>query len=40
MANSRTIHSQVSKPASADKGAVMSGLQAHHCMTPEQWTWL
>jgi len=24
----------------ASKGADMSELQAHHCMTPEQWTWL
>jgi len=38
--NSRTIRSQVSQPASAGKGADMSELQAHHCITPEQWTWL
>ena len=38
--NSRTTTSQVSQPASADKGAGMSELQAHHCMTPEQWTWI
>ena len=36
----RTIRSQVSQPASADKGADMSELQAHHCITPAQWTWL
>jgi len=24
----------------AGKGADMSELQAQHCMTPEQWTWL
>jgi len=23
-----------------DKGADMSELQAHHFITPEQWTWL
>ena len=38
--NSRTIRSQVTQPASAGKGADMSELQAHHCMTPDQWTWL
>jgi len=35
-ANSRTNRSQVSQPASAGKGADMSELQVHHCMTPEQ----
>ena len=35
--NSRTIRSQ---PAFAGKGADTSELQAHHCMAPEQWTWL
>jgi len=38
--NNRTIRSHVSQPASAGKVADMSELQAHHCMTPEQWTWL
>jgi len=33
MTNSRTILSQ---PASTGKGADMSELQAHHCMTSEQ----
>jgi len=37
--SSRTIRSQVLQPASASKWADMSELQAHHCMTPEQWTW-
>ena len=36
----RIIRWQVSQPASAGKGAVMSELQAHHRMTSEQWTWL
>ena len=27
-------------PMPADKGADVSELQAKHCMTPEQWTWL
>ena len=34
--NSRTIPSQASQPASAGKGADISELQAHHCMTSEQ----
>jgi len=34
--NSRKIRSQVWQPTSAGKGADMSELQAHHCMTPEQ----
>jgi len=38
--NSKTILSQVSQPASASKAADMSELQAHHCITPEQYTWL
>jgi len=38
--NSETICSQVWQPASAGKGADVSEPQAHHCMTPEQWTWL
>jgi len=38
--NSRTICSQVSQPASAGKGADMSEMQTHRCMTSEQWTWL
>jgi len=38
--NSRKIRSQVWQPTSAGKGADMSELQAHHCMTPEQWAWL
>jgi len=38
--NCRTIRSQVVQPASAGGGANMSELRAHHCMTPEQWTWL
>ena len=36
--NSRTICLQVWQLAPAGKGADMSELQAHHCMTPEQWT--
>ena len=35
--NSGTVCSQV---ASAGKGADVSELQAQHCMTTEQWTWL
>ena len=27
-------------PMPAGKGADVSELQAPHCMTPEQWTWL
>jgi len=38
--NGKTIRSQVWQPVSAGKGADMSELQAHHCMTSEQWTWL
>jgi len=38
--NTRTIRSQVWQPASAGKGAGIGQLQPHHCMTPEQWTWL
>jgi len=38
--SSRAIYSKVLQPASAGKGADMSELQAHHCMTSEQWTWL
>jgi len=30
--NSRTIHSQVPQPASADKGADMNEMQVDHCM--------
>jgi len=37
---SKTIRSQVEQPAPAGKGADTSELQAHHCMTPEQRTWL
>jgi len=38
---SKTIRSQVSGTyASAGKGADMSEMQAHHCMTPEQGMWL
>jgi len=37
---SRTIRSQVWQPAPTGKGADTSELQAHHCMTPEQRTWL
>jgi len=36
--NSRTIRLQHSHPASAGKGADMSELQSHHCMTPEHGT--
>jgi len=35
--NNRTIASQVTQAASAEKGATMSELQAHDCMTSEQW---
>jgi len=38
--NSRTMLSQVSQRDSADEGAIMSELQAHYCITPEQWSWL
>ena len=38
--NSRTIRSRLSQPASAGKRADMCEQQAHHCMAPEQWTWL
>jgi len=27
-------------PMPAGRGADMDKLQAQHCMTPEQWTWL
>jgi len=33
------MRSQVSQRESAG-GVEMSELQAHHCITPEQWTWL
>jgi len=36
--NSRTIRWQVSQFASVGKGADMSELQSHYCITPEQWT--
>jgi len=32
--NSTTIRSRLSQPVPAGKGAEMSELQAHHCMTP------
>ena len=32
--------SQDSQRESADYGVDMSELQAHHCITPEQWSWL
>jgi len=32
---SRVLHRE-----SAGKGVEMSELQAHHCITPEQWSWL
>jgi len=38
--NSRTICSRVSQPAFAGKWTETGELQAHHCMTPEHWTWL
>jgi len=38
--SSRIIRSQVLQPASAGKRTDMSKLQAHHCMTPEDWIWL
>jgi len=38
--NSEATRSQVWQSSPAGKGADMSELQAHHCMTPEQWTWL
>jgi len=31
---------QVSQRQSAGEGVEMSELQAHHCITPEQWSWL
>ena len=36
--NSKSIRSQVSQPVCAGKGADMSELQSHHCMTSKQWT--
>jgi len=39
-ANSRTIRSQVSQSAFARKGVDLVNCKAHHCMIPEQWTWL
>jgi len=38
--SSGTFRLQVSEPASAGKGVDMSEIQALHCMTPEQWTWI
>jgi len=38
--NSKTNRSHVSQPASASKVALMNDLEAHHCITPEQWTML
>jgi len=38
--NSRTMLSQVSQRKSAGKWVEMSELQADHCITPEQWSWL
>jgi len=38
--NSITMRSQVRQLEYADEGVDMSGLQAHHCITPEQWSWL
>jgi len=38
--NSQTIRSHVSQPASASKVALMNELEAHHCITPEQWIML
>jgi len=38
--SSKTTRSQVRQPASPGEGAHMCELQAHHCMTPEQCTWL
>ena len=35
-----TIRSQPSQPASAGNGGDTSGLQAHHCITLQLWTWL
>jgi len=40
MTNSETIRSQVWQLIPAEERADMSKLQAHHWMTPEQWTWL
>jgi len=34
--NNRTIRSQVTQAASAEKGATMTEHQAHDCMTSEQ----
>jgi len=34
------MRSQVSQRESAGEGVDMSELQAHHCITPEQWSWL
>ena len=36
----RTIRSQLSQPASAGKRADVSELQAHHCLTGGEWTWI
>jgi len=38
--NSRTMRSQVSQRESADEGTNLSALQAHHCIIPEQSSWL
>ena len=38
--NSRTIREQGAQPAPTGKGEGTSELQSHHCMAPEQWTWL
>jgi len=32
------MRSQVSQRESAGEGVGMSELQAHHCITPEQWS--
>jgi len=38
--NSRTMRSQVSQREAAGEGVEMTELQTHHCITPEQWSWL
>jgi len=38
--NSATMRSQIRQRESAGEGVEMSELQAHHCITPEQWSLL
>jgi len=38
--HSRTMLSQVSQRESAGEVVAMVELQTHHCISPEQWSWL